>query len=149
LCSIIIIIVLLKIRVIKKLFINLRMTSRHYQWCGANVSLAVTSLIKCATDSGVFHLKHWSVARSLKALIPVTSLVIINTTFLLLSSSHKQSNTLAHLTNYLFKIFKFFIFLQRPDLNFHHIDEENYTAEEPSGSSFLTEIFSNYDQSNS
>jgi hypothetical protein len=36
-----------------------------------------------------------------------------------------------------------------PDLNFYHADEENYTAEEPSSSSFLAEIFSNYDQTNS
>jgi hypothetical protein len=36
-----------------------------------------------------------------------------------------------------------------PDLNFHPTDEGNYTAEEPSGSSFLAEIFSNYGQTNS
>jgi hypothetical protein len=32
----------------------------------------------------------------------------------------------------------------RLDLKFHSIDEENYNAEEPSGSSFLAEIFLNY-----
>jgi hypothetical protein len=36
-----------------------------------------------------------------------------------------------------------------PDLNFYPVDEENYTAEESSGSSFLAEIFSTYDQTNS
>jgi hypothetical protein len=36
-----------------------------------------------------------------------------------------------------------------PDLNFDPAYEENYTAEEPSGSNFLTEIFLNYDQNNS
>jgi hypothetical protein len=34
------------------------------------------------------------------------------------------------------------------DLNFDPSDEANYTAEEPSGSSFFTRIFSNYDQNN-
>jgi hypothetical protein len=34
----------------------------------------------------------------------------------------------------------------RLDLNFHPTDEENYTAEEPSDSNFLVEIFSNYGQ---
>jgi hypothetical protein len=37
----------------------------------------------------------------------------------------------------------------RPDLKFHHTDEENCTAEEPSGSIFLAEIFSNYGQTDS
>jgi hypothetical protein len=36
-----------------------------------------------------------------------------------------------------------------PYLNFDPSDEENYTAEEPSDSSFFAEIFPNYDQSNS
>jgi hypothetical protein len=36
-----------------------------------------------------------------------------------------------------------------PDLNCYSADEENYTAEQPSGSSFLAEIFSTYDQINS
>jgi hypothetical protein len=36
-----------------------------------------------------------------------------------------------------------------PDLNFYPADEENYTAEEPSGSSFLAGIFLTYDQTNS
>jgi hypothetical protein len=35
-----------------------------------------------------------------------------------------------------------------PDLNFDPSVEENYTAEEPNGSSFFTRIFSNYDQNN-
>jgi hypothetical protein len=35
------------------------------------------------------------------------------------------------------------------DLNFYPADEENYTAEEPSGSNFLAEIFLTYDQTNS
>jgi hypothetical protein len=35
------------------------------------------------------------------------------------------------------------------DLNFYPTDEENYTREKPSGSSFLAEIFSTYDQTNS
>jgi hypothetical protein len=35
------------------------------------------------------------------------------------------------------------------DLNFDPSDEENYTTEEPSGSSFFVGIFLNYDQSNS
>jgi hypothetical protein len=34
------------------------------------------------------------------------------------------------------------------DLKFYLADEENYTAEEPSGSSFLAEIFPTYDQTN-
>jgi hypothetical protein len=35
------------------------------------------------------------------------------------------------------------------DLNFYPADEENYTAEEPSGNSFLAVIFPTYDQTNS
>jgi hypothetical protein len=35
------------------------------------------------------------------------------------------------------------------DLNFYLVDEENNTAEEPSGGIFLTGIFSTYDQTNS
>jgi hypothetical protein len=34
------------------------------------------------------------------------------------------------------------------DLNYYS-DEQNYTAEQPSGSNFLTEIFSNHNQTNS
>jgi hypothetical protein len=34
------------------------------------------------------------------------------------------------------------------DFNFDPTDEGNYTVEEPSSSSFLAEIFSNYDQTN-
>jgi hypothetical protein len=34
-----------------------------------------------------------------------------------------------------------------PDLNYYS-DEENYTAEQPSGSNFLTVIFSNHNQTN-
>jgi hypothetical protein len=34
----------------------------------------------------------------------------------------------------------------RPDLNLHHIDEENYIAEEPNSNSILVGIFSNYGQ---
>jgi hypothetical protein len=59
---------------------------------------------------------------------------------MLFSSSHKQSNTHTHLTNYLFKYIKLsYFFKMRPG-------EENYTAEEPSDSSFLTKIFSNCGQ---
>jgi hypothetical protein len=36
-----------------------------------------------------------------------------------------------------------YFFKMRHDLNFHPTDEENYTAEEPNGSSFLAEIFLN------
>jgi hypothetical protein len=36
-----------------------------------------------------------------------------------------------------------------PELNFYPADEENYTAEQPRGSSFLAGIFSTYDQTNS
>jgi hypothetical protein len=36
-----------------------------------------------------------------------------------------------------------------PNLNFYLADEENYTVEEPSGNSFLAEIFPTYDQINS
>jgi hypothetical protein len=35
------------------------------------------------------------------------------------------------------------------DLNYYPADEENYTVEQPSGSSFLAEIFSTHDQTNS
>jgi hypothetical protein len=35
------------------------------------------------------------------------------------------------------------------DLNFNPAAEGNYTAEEPSGSRFLAEIFPNYGQTNS
>jgi hypothetical protein len=33
-----------------------------------------------------------------------------------------------------------------PDLNYYPADEENYTAEQPSGSSFLVGIFPTHDQ---
>jgi hypothetical protein len=36
-----------------------------------------------------------------------------------------------------------------PDLNYCPADEENYTAEQPSDSKFLTEIFSSHNQTNS
>jgi hypothetical protein len=36
-----------------------------------------------------------------------------------------------------------------PDLNFYPADEENYIAEQLSGSSFLAAIFPTYDQTNS
>jgi hypothetical protein len=36
-----------------------------------------------------------------------------------------------------------------PDLNYYPADEENYTAEQPSGNNFLTEIFPNHNQTNS
>jgi hypothetical protein len=35
------------------------------------------------------------------------------------------------------------------DLNYYPADEENYIAEQPSGSSFLAEIFPTHDQTNS
>jgi hypothetical protein len=36
-----------------------------------------------------------------------------------------------------------------PDLNYYPADEENYTTEQPSGSSFLAGIFSTHNQTNS
>jgi hypothetical protein len=36
-----------------------------------------------------------------------------------------------------------------PDLNYYPADEENYTTEQPSGSNFLSGIFSNHNQTNS
>jgi hypothetical protein len=40
-------------------------------------------------------------------------------------------------------------FKMLPYLNYYPVDEENYTAEQPSGSNFLTGIFPNHNQTNS
>jgi hypothetical protein len=51
------------------------------------------------------------------------------------------SQTQIHQTSNFFKML--------PDLNYYLADEENYTAEQPSGSNFLTKIFPNHNQINS
>jgi hypothetical protein len=84
-------------------------------------------LTKRATDSGTFPLKRVTASGAFgcyKYHTPLTQF----------------SQTQIHQTSNIFKML--------PDLNYYP-DEENYTAEQPSGSNFLTGIFSNHNQTNS
>jgi hypothetical protein len=65
--------------------------------------------------------------------LPVVRLVAINTTPLT-----QFSQTQINQTSNFFKML--------PDLNYYPADEENYTAEQPSDSNFLTGIFPNHNQ---
>jgi hypothetical protein len=55
-------------------------------------------------------------------------------------NSHKHKNNKHPTSSNFFKML--------PDLNYNS-NEENYTAEQPSGSNFLTEIFPNHNETNS
>jgi hypothetical protein len=103
-------------------------------------------------SSGVFAQNMpMAVALCLRMSIPLASLITINSLALLisqtqalLSSSHKNK----YLSYKLIKYPKLTFFQMIPDLNFDPSNERNYTAEEPSGSSFFTGIFPNYDKNN-
>jgi hypothetical protein len=77
--------------------------------------------------------------------VPMTSFITINLPRPSFSSSHKHK----HLSYKQIKYPKFSFFQMISDLNFDPSDEENYNAEESSGSSFFAGIFPNYGQSNS
>jgi hypothetical protein len=63
-----------------------------------------------------------------------------------ISQTHHTS-TLTNTNRSNIQLFHFFKMI--PDLNYYAVDEENYTAEQSSGSSFLAGIFPTHNQTNS
>jgi hypothetical protein len=95
--------------------------------------------MKRATGSGTFTSRHCHT--------PISMVFFYHYKY---AHTRRSPHLTLTLTNYLIKYPKFsYFFKMISDLNFYSIDEGNYTAEEPSGSSFLAGIFPNYGQTDS
>jgi hypothetical protein len=108
------------------------------------IASLAAALSKRATGSGLFATAHTNGSGAL--LKDASSSGIFDHykfTHPSLTTSHKHNTK--HLS---YKYPNLLFFQMISDLNFDPSDEENYTAEEPSGSSFFAIIFSNYAQNN-